>query len=222
MLHVSLNGVILERVEDGSLVLNVGEGLGVGDELEEALFAVGADDLVGRHGQVQVVVQPDLVHNVDNLQCQYVLPQVISILKDRHNLVSPRLLVEGCEAHRYFLRGEHRQLLEFEVPDHYLRVDRKRKQQRQLLPLRSEVFSGDFFDLSERDLGDVPVAHDVLGDGPQGLVHLVLDPNLFLELPTQHQELLEQDVVALVGGLQVEVGLQRPVERLPHHVRVPQ
>ncbi len=47
-----------------------------------------------------------------------------------------------------------------------------------------------------------------------------LAPDFVAELAAKHEELLQQHVVALVGGSQVEVALQTPIESLANHIGV--
>ena len=51
-------------------------------------------------------------------------------------------------------------------------------------------------------------------------VNLLLDPDLFLELATQHQKLFQENVVPFIGDLEIEVTFQAPIEGVSNNVGV--
>jgi len=79
------------------MVLYIRDSVTVLHEFKVALLTVRTQHLVGRHRQVQVVREPHLIHDVNDLQGENVLPEVVSIFEKELQLFASRLLVQTPE-----------------------------------------------------------------------------------------------------------------------------
>ena len=198
--HEALDGVISERVEHRVLELYRRQRLSIPYELQVALLAVRAQHLVWGHREIQVICQPDLVHDVDYLEGENVLPEVISVFEYELKLISSRLLIQGGDHQRHLFGAEDGQLVILEIFDYYFRIDADSEQEWELLtPLLPQLLPRLVLHFVKWHPEAVAVTHDALGHETQPFIHFLLNPEVFFEFPAEHQELLEQDIVPLVG-----------------------
>ena len=198
--HETLDGVIRESVKHRVLELYSRQRLSIPYELKVALLAVRAQHLVWGHREIQVVCQPDLVHDVDDLEGENVLPEVISVFEYELKLIASRLLIQGGDHQRHLFGAEDGQLVILEIFDYDLRIDADSEQKWQLLtPLLPQLLPRLVLHLVKWHPEAVAVTHDALGHETQPFIHFLLNPEVLFEFPAEHQELLQQDIVPLVG-----------------------
>ena len=89
------------------IILDHGQCLTVGYELNIALLTVGTQDLIGCHAQIEVVRKPDFIHEENNLQGENVLTEVIAVFKEEGEIGATGLLVKAGDAEGDLLRGEY-------------------------------------------------------------------------------------------------------------------
>ena len=123
--HELFNSVVREGLEHRLMVLYIRDSVTVLHEFKVALFTVRTQHLVGRHRQVQVVREPHLIHDVNDLQGENVLPKVVSIFEKELQLFTARLLVQTPETQGNFLRTKDCAEVIPEISDDYLRINRK-------------------------------------------------------------------------------------------------
>ena len=82
------------------MVLNLGEGGGVAHEFEVALLTACANDFIVVHAEVELVVEPDFIHQIDHLNGEDILSQIVSVFEDCGYGVSAWLRVYPVDLQR--------------------------------------------------------------------------------------------------------------------------
>ena len=104
--------VVLESAQRHvRLFLDVAHRIRVLHHLDDALLESGRQTAVRDQVQVQSVLQPQVVHDLQHLQREHVLPQVVSVLHDQLDLRLGIVLVFVLELQpdRFLLRVHHLQ-----------------------------------------------------------------------------------------------------------------
>ena len=55
--------------------------LRIPDHFDHAYLVLRCNDLIGLHPKIETCVEPDLVHDFDQLESEHILSNIISILK---------------------------------------------------------------------------------------------------------------------------------------------